>query len=377
MNKQRPIVTIIYRCLPQYRVDFFSRLREQLDVDGIDLQLVYGRNRDVPRQDERDIDWGIPVENRALELFKLKLLWQPLPRRIRDSKLIILLQENKILSNYSVLASAPLRRQKVAFWGIGLDVTTSPGTLANRFKRTYSSWVHWWFAYTSSVARTVAEMGFPPERITVVQNAIDTRGLVEETQRVPPEKVEQLRREMGIGSGLVGLFCGALYEEKRIGFLLEACPLIKKRVPGFEMVFVGAGPLSPVVQAAAAKTDWIHYAGAKFNNDRVPYFKMADVCLMPGLVGLVVLDCFATELPLVTTDYQFRTPEIEYVESGKNGIVAGNSMDTFVDDAVRVLNSQSMRMTLKEGCRQAASQYTLETMVSRFAGGIQQAVEIA
>src|SRR5215472_12985063 len=143
MNNDRFRVTIVYRCLPQYRVDFFCRLRDILERDGITLQLVYGRNRNVPREDERELEWGVPVENRWLELFNLRLLWQPLPHQLRSSDLVILLQESKLLSNYPVLARQVIGRQKVAFWGIGLDVTTSPRTIANRFKQIYSRLPHW------------------------------------------------------------------------------------------------------------------------------------------------------------------------------------------------------------------------------------------
>ncbi len=44
-------VTIIYRALPQYRVDFFESLRNRLAAERITLKLVYGKNRVCPKQD--------------------------------------------------------------------------------------------------------------------------------------------------------------------------------------------------------------------------------------------------------------------------------------------------------------------------------------
>lgn len=47
---------------------------------------------------------------------------------------------------------------------------------------------------------------------------------------------------------------------------------------------------------------------------------LARVFLMPGLVGLAILDAGAAGLPLVTTDYPWHSPEIAYLDPGVNGL---------------------------------------------------------
>ena len=42
----------------------------------------------------------------------------------------------------------------------------------------------------------------------------------------------------------VGLYCGGMYKEKRLDFLLESCKIVKQNIPNFEMIFIGAGPES-------------------------------------------------------------------------------------------------------------------------------------
>jgi L-malate glycosyltransferase len=39
--------------------------------------------------------------------------------------------------------------------------------------------------------------------------------------------------------------------------------------------------------------------------------------LMPGLVGLAVLDAFADGIPRVTTVIEYHSPEIEYLVPGR------------------------------------------------------------
>ena len=66
-------VTIVYRFLPQYRLEFFNGLRKELSSAGISLRLIYGKGRTPSaKQDERDVDWGTAVTNRELKFFGRK-----------------------------------------------------------------------------------------------------------------------------------------------------------------------------------------------------------------------------------------------------------------------------------------------------------------
>jgi len=367
-------VTVVWRFLPHYRADFFCRLRERLARNGIALNLIYGRNRFVPRRDEVDLDWAVPVPNRTVRFAGGSLYWLPTPRRVWNSDLFILMQENRILSNHYLFLRALRKKRKVAFWDHGFNHQAWPGSLGNRLKRLYANRVSWWFAYTEGVARWLAETGFPPERITVVDNAIDTEKLVREAREIGARQVEERKRALGIGNGPVGLYCGGIYREKRIHFLLEACLQIRLRIPSFEMIVIGAGPDAPKVREASIRHPWIHYLGPLFGSERLPFFKMADVFLIPGLVGLAVLDCFAHEVPPITVDFPFHSPEIEYLIDGVNGVITENALDPYVDGVLRVLSSPGLLNRLRQGCREGACRYTLENMVGRFAEGIQKAL---
>jgi glycosyltransferase involved in cell wall biosynthesis len=336
---------------------------------------VYGRNEERRRDDERDIEWATPLRNRSFHVAGREFFWQSLPSSIRSADLVILMQETRILSNFGVLLRALLTRQRVAFWGHGINFQDQTGSFANSLKRIYSTRVHWWFAYTESVAELVAAMGFPRERITVVQNAIDTVGLSRASKSLSDQDIARTQKELGIGNGPVGIYCGGMYAEKRLDFLIEACRRIKSRIPQFEMLFLGSGPDQYLVERFAAEAPWVHYVGPRFEDQRVPYFRLADVFLMPGLVGLAVLDTFALTVPLVTTDFPFHSPEIAYLEDHRNGIICANDTDSFTNSVVEVLQSSALRNTLKDGCLESARRYTLQAMVGNFSAGVIQALE--
>jgi glycosyltransferase involved in cell wall biosynthesis len=165
-----------------------------------------------------------------------------------------------------------------------------------------------------------------------------------------------------------------MYAEKRLDFLIKACDLIREQVPGFEVLFLGDGSDAPIVQRFAEDRDWAHYVGPQYGTARVPYFLISDVFLMPGLVGLAVLDCFALEVPLLTTNYPGHSPEIAYLENGIDGIISRDSLDAYVAAVVEVLRSQELCDRLKMGCRQKARRYTIQNMVENFSRGVQNAL---
>ena len=116
---------------------------------------------------------------------------------------------------------------------------------------------------------------------------------------------------------------------------------------------------------AAQKHEWIHYEGSKFGKEKIPYLMLSKLMLMPGLVGLCVIDCFASETPLITTEVPFHSPEIFYLVDGVNGIVVKEANDTmaYASKVVKILQNDFLLDKLKMGCRVAKDKYSMERMI--------------
>jgi glycosyltransferase involved in cell wall biosynthesis len=373
-------VAVVYKSLPQWRAAFFDRLRERLNEDGVSLELYYGAPMvdAASKMDTSELEWATAVRNRNLSLGKRRLIWQPCMRLVEGADLVVVEQASKLLLNYALLGWQRLSGPKVAFWGHGRNFQDhNSSLLGERIKRRVSRAPHWWFAYTDGSAAVVEALGFPPHRISVVQNSIDVEGLKRaRSERVVDDAV-QFRQETGVCSEQVAIFSGSLYDEKRIDYLIEATHHIRRLVPTFELIVIGAGPLTRFVETAARENHWIHYFGPQFGVDRAKYFELAKVSLLPGLVGLGIVDSFAMEVPLITVDLPFHSPEIEYLKPNENGLLLPRefSAQQYGEAVAAALMDEALMSKLRDGCRIAAEIYTLHAMVDRFAAGVTHALE--
>jgi glycosyltransferase involved in cell wall biosynthesis len=375
----RKRVVFVSRALMHYRIAFHEQVRERLAACGVDYQMLYGNERrdEAAKGDTVDIAWAtkLPVSYFGRSE---KLCWQHGVLSRTDADLVILVHENSLLVNYPIIVGSWLSRRRVAFFGHGRGFqAASPNGLAERFKRFWASKVDWWFAYTSAGKTAVMASGFPGEWITVFNNAMDTSAIRQSVARLDPRALAKLRADLVGGSENVAVYVGGIYAQKRIGFLLNAAKRIREMVPDFHLVVIGAGVDAHLVEAAAAEHSWIHYVGPKFGDEKTGLVKLARVFLMPGLVGLAVLDAFAYGTPMVTTDLPFHSPEIAYLEDSVNGVIVPDSDDigAYASAVTRILQDEAWRSRLEEGGQRAVEFYTIENMAERFAQGVLQALE--
>jgi L-malate glycosyltransferase len=370
-------VLFICKFISHYRVEFYEKLREGLKQYNVEVHVIYGKSvgNDSLKRDEAEIEWGKFVPNKWFEIGKTQLIWQPYLKYLKGMDLVVVALENKLILNYYLMIARKFSRYKLAFWGHGRNMQSKAGSIANKYKSFYLRRCDWWFAYTKGVKQIVAKH-FPENKITVVQNAIDTINLKKYYNEIDEMDLKTLKEELGITGCKVGIYCGGMYPEKRIDFIIEVCKKIRKEIPDFHMIFVGSGVDSyKAVEAAKAET-WIHYIGPKLGKDRVKYFKISSIQIMPGLVGLGILDSFALETPIITTNYPFHSPEIDYLENGINGFVTNNNIEDYSKTVIEVLKTKKY-LDLIEGCKVSSEKYTIEAMAENFKNGILSCLKIA
>lgn len=371
------VVTFVEPSLPRYRGPLFKGLRSRLAVEGVTLRLIHGDGDRASggKGDQTRLPWAEFVPNRRFRLGSRELVLQPVASRLRGSDLVIVDQASRLLLNYVLQIQQVVGTARVAFYGHGRNFQAAPGSEAAEWvKARLLTAAHWWFAYNRVTREVVERAGYPADRVTVVQNAIDTRSLRSHLEDVRGRDRE-IRDRFGIVGGNVCIFCGGMYAEKQLPFLFDAARAIRQRIPDFELVLVGSGPDRALAEAQAAHHDWIHYVGPRFDREKAELFSVCKLQLMPGLVGLGILDSFALETPMVTRRVPYHSPEIAYLEDGRNGAITDPGLEAFVDAVIHLLSNDDALGKLRQGAAASADRYTIEAMIDNFAGGIHAALQ--
>jgi len=369
-------VVIIQKTVKLYRKRFFELLKEKCKQNDINLILIYGKD-DVMIFNDVDIQWGIKIKNYSINIFGKKLYYQNVWRYLQNADLIIVEQATKYLINHILWILNLLKFKKVAFWGHGINFQndrTKFSNISEFFKRLYTKNIHHFFAYTELSKRIAMNMGLPEKKITVLNNTIPVENLKKEIMKYDALKLQAIKKEIGVSTENVCIYLGGMYKDKRLDFLLHALKIIKEKVKDFEMIFIGDGPEREKIIEFANHNNWVHYLGKKGEKEKVPYFLISKLLLMPGLVGLVIIDSFLFATPLITTNCKLHSPEIEYLENGVNGIMMANNLESYSKAIINLLLNREKRKKLVVGCRTSAGKYTMEIMVDNFSKGIHSAI---
>lgn len=370
-------VLFVTREMRAYRVGLHLAIRNVLLERDVDYRVAFGG--EMPRGDSPDDprfkDW---MQHTRVRRIGKGFLWQPVVGAARGSDLTIIGQENKLLVNHVLMAMRAATGLRLAYFGHGKNFQAPEQTgLAARLKTFTTRQVDWWFAYTERSADIVAATGFPRDRITVVQNSIDTAAIARERAAITASEQEQLRRELVDGSDNVAIFIGSIYGLKRLDFLIEAGTRVARAVPDFRLIIIGEAEGDDDLTRAVREQPWIRLMGAKLGLEKTRLASLAKVLLMPGLVGLVALDSLAYGLPLITTDVPYHSPEIDYLTPGVDSVMVRphDDADAYAAAVIRTLSDDPYREALRAAGARKIAAFSTEAMASRFADGITRALE--
>jgi glycosyltransferase involved in cell wall biosynthesis len=371
-------VTILQHRLLHYRTELFEKIRSNLSNEGVQLNLIHGgaSKLESKRNDEATLPWANKITNHFFRIKGVDLIWQSLPSDINDCDLLILMQENRILSNYPKIIIRNLLRKKTGYWGHGKNLQSNkPNGFKEMWKKKWLNSVEYWFAYTPSTVDYLINQSFPENAITCLNNAIDVNNFKADLAQVSEETIKTTMQALNIPQGSdVGVFCGSLYKEKRLELLLDAIDIIKKIIPKFYVVIIGDGPSATFLHDAVVTRDWLKLVGVKKGSEKAVYYKFSSIMLNPGLVGLHILDSFCAGLPMVTTEDALHSPEYDYLINGVNGLVTVGTATSYAAAVVKLLSDQQKLNEMKIEALADSEKYTVEQMANNFSQGIIKAL---
>ena len=373
MNELRPVTVdeLQYSDLRPYRIPFLRRISEsgRLSVTvwhgkpaaGIGAPSAPPEHLPVPDRSVGNVFWPWGGH---------RIMWQRRAFRVlRSNNDVVVCSE--VIHNITVWLIAFTHRAfgkplvlRGYFYRPGKrDALSGPFSWARRLlHRRADTYV----AYTERGRANLLAEGIPSERVFVSQNTLDTEELIEMSSRVEPDQVERLRDVMALGDDQVLLFLGRLDPVKRVDVAIQA--LARMDCPT-SLLIIGDGFLRHELEKMALGLP-VHFLGSTYDEmELARYFKLADLLILPGRVGLTCVHGFANGVPSVTTSEQVveQSPEYAYLEHDYNSLILPSDDPAIHASALADLLEDRNRLDeLRKGAFETAERLKMGRMVEQY-----------
>jgi glycosyltransferase involved in cell wall biosynthesis len=369
--------------LPHYRVRFYELLAER---GGFEYVVFHGAPPSWVGVPELEGPFAFSqrrVENHEFRIGPLTLIYQPVVWEILTGgyAAIVITTESKFISNLLLALLCRLRGIAVLHWGFGYhpqrgsresDVPNRPMlAITTAIKKAMTRLADGFIAYTKSGAERLIESGYPRERTFFVQNTIDMteQRRLYEAERGTDE--QEIRREFGLRpDSTVFVFIGRLVPIKRVDQLIETVRVINRdRLAEHfvEALIIGAGMCEADLKAQAADVPGIHFLGAVPPNDKVARaLKISAATVVTGMVGLVANHALAHGTAIITRELDTHSPELEYIEHERNGLIVPGDLDAFATTLARFADDAEWQARLARGALETRDGLRMDDMAQRF-----------
>jgi glycosyltransferase involved in cell wall biosynthesis len=222
--------------------------------------------------------------------------------------------------------------------------------------------------YTERGAEYWRRRGFPKDRVIPYYNTIDVEELRRAAAEISETQLIEHRRKLRLNGKHVLLFSGRLYAEKKVDFLLRAFAHLKKSCSNVALLIIGDGEERDRLQRSAKELELqdVHFLGEIVDlKDTVAYFALADLMVLPSMVGLAIVHGFALGLPMITTSAPGHGPEIEYL-SNNSGVITDHHEAALSGAIQHIVNHPAGLDRMRKSALAQADKLSLDRSVDRF-----------
>jgi len=369
-------VLVIQRELPHYRIRFFEELYAQGQSHDLDVYVCSA----VPPNPKPS---PVRFPFRVLPAFyfgkgrQCSYWLRGLEDLIAGSDIVVAPQELQCLT----VPYLWTRRKRICktwiWWGHGYNFQAAvrPSLVINvkeAIKEFMTKRADGLITYTERGAEYWRKQGIPGDRVMPYYNTIDVEELQKAASEISETQRLELRRKLRIKGKRVLLFSGRLYAQKRIDFLLRAFALLKQSCSDVALLIIGDGKERGALQGLAKNLELqdVHFLGEIVNpKDTAVYFSLADMMVLPSLIGLAIVHGFAFGLPMITTSSPGHGPEIEYL-SESNGIMTNLDIGEYAGALQTLISSPEKLDSMRHAALSKGDELSLPYSVQRFIDGI-------
>lgn len=337
-----------------YRTRIYEEMQREFRCD-----FIFGDEPDtsVRRMDTSVLDRCTTLPNRHLG--HSNWYYQPgLLRRTRSYDVLINDLGIFCLSAWILLLVARLRGQRIYHWDHGWY--GREGRVKKLIKHLFFGMATGSFIYGDRAIELMRLNGFNARKLYPIHNSLD------------------YDRQLSIRNGIqhssiyidhfgndhpVLIMIGRLNLRKRLGMLVEAVARLRDRGECYNVVLVGDGEdrqrIEQMVRAAHLERQVWLYGACYDEQQNASLIYNADMCVVPGDVGLTAIHAMTFGVPVVSHDYfPNQGPEYEAIREGITGAFFRH------DDVASLADCISHWFATKKGGREAV-RTACETEIAR------------
>lgn len=375
---KKPTVTIalLQRYVAHYRLSLFEKLQREsrfnwefffdehmgIDWSGLppasygDLQTHPVRNRKL--FGEFTYQTGFKIRRNTYAAIMLDLGWT-------------------LVSNPKHLLEAKIKGVRRIGWSKGIPQVgrrKSPWRLA--YERFVINQCDALVAYGKMSKEYFEQLGYPPDRIFVAQNTIDTARVIRERSRAIKEG-QELRERIGWRDRTVIGYLGKVAPFKQVNRIVEAFDLARKSGMEAVLLVAGNGSARPAIESQIAASDFendIRFVADVPVGAEAAYFQLFDLYVSFSQGGLGILEAMAHGRAVLSTPERY--PETELLANNETALMSDDmSVEAFARRMTEAIGNPALRAEVARGAEaRVAREATQELMVEAIDRAVERAL---
>lgn len=350
----KPRILIVYQYIALYRFPLFRELAQSEEFDfcfaagttGVGETPRFAAAREL---EAAAFEW-IPLKNHWLPG---SLLWQSgLLKSVRDNEVsaVIFLGDLHYLSTWAGLLLCRLLDKPAYLWTIGMHRPESGIKL--KIRKVFFSLARHIFVYGDYARGLMRESGVPDTDMTTIGNSLDFDAQLSLYHLITEGAVSST----GDSAHFNLISIGRLTSRRKLNLLIEAIARLIGEGYRLKARIIGAGPELEVLQDLAQRlgvADRIEFLGAIYDEEVVArYAYAADLCVVPGVIGLAAVHAHGYGLPVITCgNKEIQAPEAEIIIPRETGdFCEWDNLDSLTDTLRRWLDADHDRDKVRNAC---------------------------
>lgn len=224
------------------------------------------------------------------------------------------------LSAWLLLLVARFRGQKVYHWDHGWY--GREGRVKKWVKRLYFGMAAGSFIYGDRAIELMRQNGFNTAKLYAIHNSLDYAGQLRIRENISRSTI--YADHFGNNNPVL-IMIGRLNLRKRLNMLIEAVGRLREKGEPYNVVLVGDGEdrqrIEQIVRGANLEEHVWLYGACYDERQNAELLYNADLCVVPGDVGLTAIHAMTFGVPVVSHDnFPNQGPEYEAIKEGVTGV---------------------------------------------------------